>query len=217
MSRNSRLPAALILNGPPHSGKTWLCNHIISLIPDAVVVRPSDELYIMMQEDGLAPRGMLYQDFKALYPDARERLIAAATKYRSKDVNVFNRRLVGRDHYLNARVLIIDNGGFQDEITWFEEYTSDLILLRVDTAYNELEPMKSRGRRLRAPWAGDSRAPVDHHTMLTAYDSLQMSLLLTWIDTRGRGEAGPYNGIKSLWADRFHFRGEPTGELFTTG
>lgn len=200
--RTDSRPALLGVNGPPEAGKTWLMSSIQKLIPDAIIMRPSDFLYEVMQREGSAPRGMLYQDFKRL-PDSRPRLISKATELRARDVNVFDRLLVESDTFNSARVVIIDNFGFQSEVDWYDRFGSAMIVLRLDTKYNELEPLKSRGRRRTAPWENDSRSPVEYHTMLTAYDSLQMKLLLEWLNRPlTHEEAGPYNGIKSLW-DRY--------------
>lgn len=209
---NDSLPAVLALNGPPHSGKTWLTRQIQRLIPDAVVLHPIHMAYRIMQDAGEAPKTMLYDDFK-LQPDSRSKLITKANLLRSKDSEVFEKYLVQTDEYKTARVVIIDNvGHVPTEHVFYERHSSAMIVLRIDTCFNEIEPLKSRSRRLKAVWEGDSRCPVEHHTMLTAYDSLQMSLLLEWI-AHSNEEAGPYYGIKTLWARYFSAR-ESTGDLF---
>jgi hypothetical protein len=207
-------PAVIGINGPAHSGKTWLIKYLQRSIPDASVLYPSAELYRIMQEEGSAPKGMLYQDFKLL-KEARQRLIDRATELRAKDVHVFSRRITDSDAWRSSRVVIIDNIGFADEIGWFDNRSTAAILLRLDAPYNEIEPMKSRARRLKASWQNDSRAPVEHHTMLTAYDSHQMVLLLEWLQRPlTREEAGPYYGIKSLWTRYFAAAKESTGLLY---
>jgi hypothetical protein len=220
--RTQTFPVMLGINGPAHSGKTWLIKYLEKAIPDAIVLRPSDELYRIMQEEGSAPNGMAYQDFKKL-PDARGRLIRRATELRAVDPHVFSRRITASQEWQNARVVILDNIGFPDEIGWFDAHAVACILLRLDTPFNEIEPLKSRSRQLRDHWNGDSRFPVEHHTMLTAYDSHQMTLLLDWLRRPlTREEAGPYYGIKSLWTRYFaasesfrgvHSDGGTAGEL----
>lgn len=208
------LPAVLALNGPPHSGKTYLHKVLRKLIPDAIVLHPIHMAYRIMQDEGEAPKGQLYDDFK-LTPDARQRLIAKANMLRSKDSEVFEKYLVNTDEYKAARVVIIDNvGHVPTEHLFYERHSSALVVLRIDTRFNEIEPIKSRSRRLKAVWENDSRSPVEHHTMLTAYDSLQMVLLLEWLSgPLTNEEAGPYYGIKSLWS-RYFAASEPTGDLF---
>jgi hypothetical protein len=168
-----------------------------------------------MQDCGEAPRNMLYDDFK-LQPDSRQRLIKKANELRAKDSEVFEKYLVEIDEYKSARVVIIDNvGHVPTEHIFYERHSSAMIVLRLDTKYQEIEPLKARSRRLKATWDGDSRSPVEHHTMLTAYDSLQMTLLLEWI-AHSNEEAGPYHGIKTLWA-RYFAPGESVRVLHATG
>lgn len=202
-------PAVIGLNGPPHSGKTFLVSYLERVIPDAVTLRPSDELFAIMIEEGIVPRGTSYQDYKK-NSFTRERLIAKSAELREKDPNVFSRRVTELAEYCRARVVIIDNLGFYDEVNWFDEAASVMLLLRLETPYNEIEPMKSRARRTMNTWMGDSRRPLEYSNMLTAYDSLQMTLLLDWL----RGpltpqEVGPYHGIKQLW-DRYFAPGGNT-------
>jgi len=196
-----KYPAVIGLNGPPESGKTrYLLKYLLQVIPDAVPIFPSAVLYSMMQADGIAPRGMPYHDFK-LRSDSRQRLIDASNDYRLHDPRIYERQIVASSTYLESRVVIIDNvGHVPDEMAFYDRHATDSLLLRVDSPYNELEPLKSRSRRLKTQWPNDSRTPIEHHTMLTAYDSQQMILLLQWL---GRPlspeEAGPYYGIKSSW------------------
>lgn len=203
--KNSRSPAVIGINGPMYSGKTWLIAYLLKAIPDAIVLRPSDELYSIMQEEGSAPARMLYQDFKRL-PESRERLIKRAIELRAEDVHVFNRRITASDAYNTSRVVIIDNIGFQDEVSWYDHETGPgkMLMLRIEAQYNEIEPVKSRYRRMKANWPNDLRTPVEYHTMLTAYDSLQLTLLLDWLQRPlTREGAGPYYGIKQLWDQYF--------------
>jgi hypothetical protein len=213
----TQLPAVLALNGPPHSGKSHIGKMLKRLIPDAVMLYPIRLAFQLMQEEGAVPREMLYDDFK-LQPRSRERLIEKSAELRARDPEFYERKIVGLDEYRNARVVIIDNVGHTStEHLFYERHSSVLLLLRIDTPYQELEPMKSRARRLKATWEGDSRHPVEHHTMLTAYDSRQMQLLLDWLDRPlTREEAGPYYGIKSLWNQYFTYR-ESAGDLFANG
>jgi len=201
---NQRLPAVIGLNGPPHSGKTPLGKLLQQRIPDAVIVQPSLVLYEMMQEEGVAPCNMLYHDYKRR-PDSREQLIRKSREYRARDLHVYEKRIVDSIEYREARVVIIDNvGHIADEMEFYDNHASVSMLLRLDTPVQELEPLKSRRRRLRTCWEGDSRTPLEHHTMLTAYDLHQMILLLQWL---GRPltpeEAGPYYGIHSIWTRYF--------------
>lgn len=194
-------PAVIALNGPPQSGKTkYVLKYLLQTIPDAVPIYPSLVLYEMMQADGLAPRLMEYHEFKRL-PGARERLIAASDNYRAVDPHVYERRIVASRKYLDSRVVIIDNvGHVADEMQFYDRHARDSLLLRVDTPFSELEPLKSRARRLKTQWPGDSRTQLEHHTMLTAYDSQQMILLLQWLSQPlTREEAGPYYGIQTSW------------------
>lgn len=194
------LPIVIALNGPPGSGKTWIGRHIQRLIPDAVYKQPIHEGYLQMQEEGMAPKGMLYNDFKLL-PDSRERLIRASGEFRARDYNFFERRITDSEDFRSARVVVVDNVGHtESEFPWYDLRSKFSILVRLDTPYQELEPVKSRARRLRTVWESDSRSPVTHHSMLTAYDSRQMVLLLNWLnEDLTPQEAGPYNGIKTLW------------------
>lgn len=194
------LPIVIALNGPPGSGKSWIGKYILKMIPDALYVQPILEGYVQMQEEGMAPKGMLYDDFK-LQPDARQRLIKASGVFRARDYNFFERRITDSEAYRTARVVVIDNVGHtESEFSWYDLRSKFSILVRLDTPFNELEPVKSRARRLKATWESDSRSPVMHHSMLTAYDSRQMVLLLDWLSRPlTPQEAGPYNGIKSLW------------------
>ena len=199
---NRKLPSVIALNGPMHSGKSWLVAYLLRTIPDSIVMRPSDELYKIMQEEGLVPLLLSYQDFKKR-SDARARLIKRATELRSEDVHVFNKRVTASEEYNSARVVIIDNIGFPDELEWYDRESEAMLLLRLDAPYNELEPLKSQARRLRTQWPNDSRVPVFYHSQVTTYDSLQMTLFLDWLQRPlTREEAGPYHGIKQLW-DRY--------------
>jgi hypothetical protein len=194
------LPINIALNGPPGSGKSWIARYILKMIPDAIYVQPIHEGYTQMQEEGLAPKGMLYDDFKRL-PDSRAALIKASGVFRARDYNFFERRITDSEAYRNARVVVIDNVGHtESEFPWYDLRSKFSILVRLDTPFQEVEPMKSRARRLKAIWESDSRSPVTHHSMLTAYDSRQMVLLLDWLSRPlTPQETGPYNGIKSLW------------------
>lgn len=201
---DSKYPAVIGLNGPPHSGKTHLTKFLVSVIPSARVLFPSVILYTMMQEDGLAPSKVPYHEFKKRQ-DSRGRLIEASHRYRWSNPNVFERRIVESPEYCNASVVIIDNvGHVPDEMQFYDRHSTAAILLRLDTPFQEIEPLKSRARRLKAAWQDDSRTPLEHHTMLTAYDSQQMILLLQWLSgPLTREEAGPYYGIKSFWTRYF--------------
>jgi hypothetical protein len=196
---NQHSPVVLGLNGPAHSGKTWIARYLLKLIPDAIIISIPEVIYADMQLEGLEPKGMLYQDFK-LTPDARAKTIKFSAEARGSDIHYFDRRITDSDAWHSSRVVIIDNIGFASEMSWFDNRSRAAILLRLDSPYQEIEPMKSRARRLKAAWENDSRAPVEHHSMLTAYDSQQMVLLLDWLQRPLlREEAGPYYGIKSLW------------------
>lgn len=197
------LPAVLALNGPPYSGKTHIIKLLQELIPDAIVVYPSQVLYEMMQRDGLAPKHMSYHQYKQL-PDSRDRLICASVDYRAQDHHVYEKYIVASPAYLESRVVIVDNvGHIAEEMQFYDRHSEASILLRIDTPYQELEPLKSRARRMRTTWERDSRTPLEHVHMLTAYDSLQLTLLLRWLDgPLTAGESGPYHGIKQLW-DRY--------------
>ncbi len=201
---NHSHPAVIGLNGPPHSGKTHLVNYLLSVIPNAVAMYPNLELYAMMQADGLVPKAMLYHDYKRL-PGSRDALIQASRVYRLRDPHVYERRVVESETYRHASVVIIDNvGHVAGEMSYYDEHSVASLLLRIDTPFQELEPLKSRRRRLRTQWEGDSRTPLEHHTMLTAYDSQQMILLLQWLGRPlTREEAGPYYGIQSIWTRYF--------------
>lgn len=194
------LPINIALNGPPGSGKSWIAKYILKMIPDAVYAQPIHEGYKQMQEEGMAPKGMLYDDYK-LRPDSRAELIKASGVFRARDYNFFERRITDSEAYRNARVVVIDNVGHtESEFPWYDVRSKFSILVRLDTPFQELEPLKSRARRLKATWESDSRSPVTHHSMLTAYDSRQMTLLLDWLSRPlTPQEAGPYNGIKPLW------------------
>jgi hypothetical protein len=207
--REVHYPAVLALNGPPHSGKTHITKFLVSVLPHARVIYPSHVLYETMQHDGYVPPKVKYEVFKR-QPESRQRLIDCSEYYRIRDPNIWERKIVESSEYLTADVVIIDNvGHVNDEMRFYERHSRASILLRIDTPYQEIEPLKSRARRLKTPWQDDSRTPLEHHTMLTAYDSLQMTLLLQWLTgPLTREEAGPYNGIKSLWNDRFAARRE---------
>lgn len=200
-------PSVVALNGPPHSGKTFIIKLLQELIPDAVVVYPSQVLYEMMQEDGLAPATMKYHDYKKL-PDSRDRLILASQDYRARDHHVYERRIAASQLYRESRVVIVDNvGHVPEEMRFYDKHSEASLLLRIDTPYQELEPLKSRARRMKHTWERDSRTPLEHTHMLTAYDSLQLTLLLRWLDgPLTAGESGPYHGIKQLW-DRYFAAG----------
>lgn len=196
---NHSHPAVIGLNGPPHSGKTHLVNYLLSVIPNAVAMYPNLELYAMMQADGLVQKAMLYHDYKRL-PGSRDALIQASRVYRLRDPHVYERRVVESETYRHASVVIIDNvGHVADEMSYYDEHSVASLLLRIDTPFQELEPLKSRRRRLRTQWEGDSRTPLEHHTMLTAYDSQQMTLLLQWLRTETQPRAlGPYASVAKL-------------------
>jgi len=209
------MPAVIGLNGPPHSGKGWLIENVLSgLIPDAIVMRPSDELFGMMKDEGQIPSHISYQEYKKV-PGSRKALIDFATRKRAEDSNVFSRRVTESEKYRNARVVIVDNLGFEDELIWFGCCASQLLVIRIDAPFEAEEPRKSRSRRGKGHWPGDSRQPLTWPTMLTAYDSLQMTLLLRWLTAPDLSdvEAGPYNGIRRVWMRHFAIR-EPTGDLF---
>lgn len=217
MQQTMNQPAVIALNGPPGSGKTLISKYLMKVIPDAVRFQTNDALYSVMQEQGSAPQGMLYQDFKLL-PESRERLIIASTVLRSEDNHIFDRRVTDSMVFKSSRVVIIDNVGRDaGELEWYDNHSSSSILLRLDTPYNEIEPLKSKARRLRTSWENDFRLPLTHHTMLTAYDSRQMILLLEWLQRPlAREEAGPYYGISQLWTKHFASC-EPVGRLCADG
>lgn len=216
MNQVSGKPAVVALNGPPGSGKGWLAEKVLKeLIPDAIIRKPSDFLFGMMIIDGLIPDGMSYEKYKEL-PDSRHNLINYATEKRSEDPNVFSKKVTDSISYNKARVVILDNFGFDDEVFHFHQYANPLLVLRVDVPHRAAEPYRAKSRRTHSAWAGDSRSPVYYHNILTAYDSSQMALLLDWLSNPNlsREAAGPYNEVRELWIKHF-LPNESTGDLFS--
>lgn len=210
-------PAVLAVNGPARSGKSWIVENILEkLIPDAIVKRVTDEIFGQMVQDGKIPDGMGYADFKA-QPDGRKQLIEESIAQREKDPNIYSRRLTDSATYKSSRVIIVDNIGYAEELKWFARNSYPLLVLRLDAPLFAREPFKSHSRRRYSLWADDCRSPVFYHDMLTAYDSIQMAMLLRWLTspTLTREEAGPYNEIRELWIQYFATR-EATGDLFGT-
>lgn len=209
-------PAVLGINGPPTSGKGWLISRLVELVPDSIVMCVQDGILASMQRHGLADPGLNYAAYKRT-PDARRRMIDHAQAERAKDPHVFSRITTESPLYHSGRPVIFDNIGFNDEVDWFKARSSCLLVLRLDTRFLEPEPSKAHGRRFDRHWPGDSRNPVYHDTMLTAYDSQQMWLLLQWLaGPLTRDEAGPYHEIKSTW-NRFFAHRESVGDLFAGG
>ena len=209
-------PAVVALNGPPGSGKGWLTENVLKeLIPDAVLCKPSDYLYGMMIIDGLIPDDMPYDKYKEL-PYARASLIEYATAKRAEDPNTFSKKVTDSIRYNRARVVILDNFGFDDEVLHFHQHSNPLLVLRLDTQHRAAEPYRAKSRRIQnVPWANDSRSPVFYHNILTAYDSIQMAMLLRWLSQSNltREAAGPYNEVRDLWIRHF-LPSESTGDLF---
>lgn len=208
-------PPVIGVNGPPTSGKGWLIKRLVELIPDSISVCVQDGILASMQRAGLADPALTYQAYKRT-PDSRQRMIDHAQAERAKDPDVFSRITTESDDYHLGRPIIFDNIGFNDEVNWFAARSACLLVLRLDTRYLESEPAKAQGRRFDRHWPGDSRNPVYHKTMLTAYDSIQMWLLLNWLSgPLTRDEAGPYHEIKSTW-NRFFAHRESAGDLFSS-
>lgn len=212
----SHWPAVIALNGPPHSGKTTVAKKLQELIPDATILYPNLELYAALQESGKAPRGLAYHEYKKR-PESRQTLIDFSREQRLREHHIWERRVTDSPAYQNSRVVIIDNvGHVENEFDFYDTRSECSLLVRLDTPYQEIEPLKSRARRLRTTWGGDSRTPLEHHTMLTAYDSRQMLLLLEWLANPKltSEEAGPYHGIRTIWSRHFATaRGESSGVL----
>lgn len=212
----SNWPAVIALNGPPGSGKTPVALKLKELIPDATILYPNLELYAALQESGKAPRGLPYHEYKKR-PESRQTLIDFSGTQRLREHHIWERRVTESPAYQNSRVVIIDNvGHVSNEFDFYDTRSSQSLLVRLDTPFQELEPIKSRARRLKTAWTGDSRTPLEHHTMLTAYDLRQMLLLLEWISNPKltSEEAGPYHGIRTIWSRHFATaRGESSGVL----
>ncbi len=203
MTQCGNKPVVVALNGPPGSGKGWLTTNVLKfLIPDAVVCKPSDYLFDMMKLDDLIPAELDYAVFKETQIDSRQQLIDYATKKRGEDCHVFSRRVTDSPRYQVARVVILDNIGFDDEVWHFARHSSRMLILRLDVSHRANEPYRARSRRMRHNWAGDSRSPVFYNNIITAYDSTQMAMILRWIaltPSMTREEAGPYHAVRELW------------------
>jgi len=207
------LPNVIGLNGPPHSGKGWIVKNLLKLIPDAVVMTIHDSILESMRRNCLVGPDETWEGIKA-QPDGRAKIIDHAQEERGRDPDVFSRIVVQQPEYQQARVVIYDNIGFQRESEWFDMYSGEFLLLRIDSPYLVPEPKKAQYRRLSSSWYNDSRQPAMNNNQLTAYDSLQMWHLLQWLaGPLTRDEAGPYYDSKSIW-DRCFAARESTGDLF---
>lgn len=199
------LPPTIGLNGPPRSGKTFLVKKLQAMLPRAKLVTIHDAIFPQFKAAGFAEAYESYQDYKASDQYDRDLYIRFANRERSqRGDGCFLPQLLDTSEIRDAPMLIFDNIGRPAEANFFEKYAHALLLLRLDTPYLEQEPFKLMSRReFNERWYLDNRMPVASDNMLTAYDSLQMSLLLDWLTAPSTVDAGPYNEYRKLWDDHF--------------
>lgn len=195
------------LNGPPHSGKTYVLNYLHTLLPHATKISIQDGMFNLMQESDVheARAYTSYAEYKASDSFNRLCVIDFAQHMRTTcGERVFVNACMETEAYESAKVVLFDNIGLPADHRWATEVGEPYLLLRLDTALWSGEPHKALKRRLNGPWEGDSRSPFYHDKMLTAYDSVQMCLLLDLIaDPNPERNRGPYHEYHSLWHRHF--------------
>lgn len=202
--KRHRVPI-LGLNGPPRCGKTHITGQLQRLLPHATVIKIQDGLFRYHQELGHATEYKTYEEWKESDEFDRDAIIASATHgRRHKGEYIFVDICESLPEFKAADVVIFDNIGFAADNYWARRVGDPYILLRIDTPYMLPEPQKAEMRQLNQTWKGDSRRPFVNDLMLTAYDSLQMELLLDWLSCPGiKKDSGPYNELYQLWSERF--------------
>lgn len=193
------------LNGPPGAGKTFIMNEILQLIPDATKISIQDGLFKLHKERcQQINAGMTYAEYKASDYYDRQALIETARLARAtRGESVFVRMAESSEEFKAARVVLFDNIGLAADHYWAVETGRPYLLLRIDTPFMWLEPVKASRRTIAETWHGDSRRPFMHNLMLTAYDSEQMKMLLRYLHFAGGNgaipESSPYHEYAKLW------------------
>ncbi len=209
------------LNGPPRCGKGYITQHLVQLLPHATVIKIQDGLFRFHQDLGHAKDYETYEDWKRSPDFDRDSIIRTASLGRAKDDYTFVKICESLPEFKAADVVIFDNIGFPADNFWARRVGEPYLLLRIDTEYNLPEPAKAEGRRFTSTWKGDSRRPFVNNHMLTAYDSLQMSLLLEFIASpKYVKDGGPYHEYDKLWSqftakecEPVRTRRRPSGKL----
>lgn len=196
------------LNGPPQCGKTYILDRLLEYFPHATVIKIQHGMFTMMKEARLCNTDLFdsYEDYKesSMY-DRRGIIRFAAERRATYGEDVFVKVCESLPAFKEASLVLFDNIGFPADHAWAANIGAPYLLLRIDAPFKMSEPFKASQRRLDSNWLDDSRRPFMWPRMLTAYDSVQMDLLLEYIESASQSNsiAGPYNEYATIWK-QFH-------------